>query len=85
MSDENWVELQVGEDGEKHRIPITNIGGTVRVAIGEPGKRSSIWYIRAGANASCVYVFAQTMGGVVAASLCRWWDSNPHALSDKAF
>jgi hypothetical protein len=69
VSDENWVELQVGEDSEKHRIPITDVGGTVRVAIGEPGKRSSIWYVHAGPNASCVYVFAQTIGGVQKFSL----------------
>jgi hypothetical protein len=69
VSDENWWELQVGEDGEKQRIPITEVGGTVRVAVGEPGKRSSIWYIHAGPNASCVYVFAQTMGAVQKFSL----------------
>lgn len=63
MDVENWLTLQVGEDGTPEDIPLEHAGGTVRVAVGEPHKRSSIWYIHANRSASDVYIFAATLGG----------------------
>ena len=63
------MELRTSEKGPAQKIPITEIGGTVRVAVGEPGRRSSIWYVQAGKNSHCVYIFAQTLGGTQKFSL----------------
>jgi hypothetical protein len=69
MSKDNLLELRTSEKGPAQKIPITEIGGTVRVAVGEPGRRSSIWYVQAGKNSHCVYIFAQTLGGTQKFSL----------------
>lgn len=56
-----WMRFQMGD--KIHDVPILGIGGTVRVAVGEVGARSSVWRIWANAKTSDVYVAARTVAG----------------------
>jgi hypothetical protein len=62
-----WLKVT---DGTKSiDVPVTGVGGTVRVAVGERGRRSSIWTIVAGKGTSDVYCSSRTVMGVQKFSL----------------
>jgi hypothetical protein len=61
--------LTMERDGEAETIPVTGVGGTLRLAVGRVGERSSVWRIWANRATSDVYVAARTVAGVQKFSL----------------
>ena len=56
------------EDGDV-RVPITKVGGALRVAVGEPGRRSEVWRIWANRTQADVYIGARALAGIQKYSL----------------
>lgn len=56
-------------NGQADSVDLQQPGGTVRVAVGEPGRRSSIWKIFIPKKKDDVYVMARTIGGIQKFSL----------------
>ena len=61
--------LMWDSNGGRIEIPITDVGGTLRFAVGEPGQRSSIWNIWAPKKYSDVYLASRTIAGMQKFSL----------------
>jgi hypothetical protein len=61
----------VVEDSQGHRqaITLSGPGGRVRIAVGEPGRRSGVWNVWANRGKSDVYVAARSVAGVQKFSL----------------
>lgn len=57
------------DNGKKIDVPVVDIGGIVRFAVGERGFRSSVWRVWAGKNASDVYIAAREAASVQKFSL----------------
>lgn len=57
-----WVSF-FNEQGEGISIPITGVGGTIRVCVGKVGERSGVWRIWANKGSSDVYVAARNLAG----------------------
>ena len=55
--------------GNEQRINLPGPGGTIRIAVGEQGHRSSTWRVWSNKNTSDVYVAARTIGGTQKFSL----------------
>ena len=56
--------LRITNNDITEDIPVTGVGGVLRVAVGAFGARSSIWRIWANTRTSDVYVAARTVAGV---------------------
>ena len=67
MADDMWLRITNGT--ETQDIPVTGVGGTVRIAVGAPGLRSSVWRIWADKGKSDVYIASRTIIGVQKFSL----------------
>jgi hypothetical protein len=64
-------------DGSTHTVEVTGPGGTIRVAVGSPARRSSIWVIKSPKRKSDVYVTASALGGAQKFSLHAANDQHP--------
>lgn len=51
-------------DGSTERVDISGPGGVERVAVGEPGRRASVWRIWANKGSSDLYVAVRNIAGV---------------------
>lgn len=49
--------------GQQDTIDVAGPGGKIRVAVGRPGRRSSVWRVWANHNKSDVYVAARVLAG----------------------
>ena len=57
-----WLRTEV--NGVVTDTPAAPLGAVLRIAVGEPGRRSSVWRIWSNRTASDVYVAARTVAGV---------------------
>jgi hypothetical protein len=55
--------------GQRESLDVTGPGGTIRVAVGRPGHRSSVWRVWANQNKSDVFVAARVLAGTQKFSL----------------
>ena len=55
--------------GQQDSVDVHGPGGTIRVAVGRPGHRSSVWRVWANQNKSDVYVAARVLAGTQKFSL----------------
>lgn len=63
-----WL-LVDDDDEELERLELTGPGGTVRVSVGEPGRRSGIWRIWANKPTSDIYIAETSLAGTMKISL----------------
>jgi hypothetical protein len=65
------VVTLVVEDSKGHRqaITLSGPGGRIRIAVGEPGRRSGVWNVWANRGKSDVYIAARSIAGVQKYSL----------------
>lgn len=70
MSDRTRMRLTMwtGAD-DRETVDVPGPGGTIRVAVGEPGHRSGVWRIWSNATTSDVFVAGRTIAGVIKWSL----------------
>ena len=71
------------DDGNQHDVPLPGPGGTIRVVVGEPGKRSSVWRIWANKNTFDVYVAVRAIAGVQKWSLHETGDWRYQFIDDE--
>ncbi len=64
-----FIRLWNDEGNVDLRVPITQVGGTVRVAVGEPGRRSEVWRIWANRTRGDLYIASRSIAGVQKYSL----------------
>lgn len=64
-----FVRLWNDEGDVDLRVPITQVGGTVRVAVGEPGRRSAVWRIWANRTHGDIYIASRSIAGIQKYSL----------------
>ena len=57
-----WLRTEL--NGLVTDTPAAPLGAVLRIAVGEPGRRSSVWRIWSNRTASDVYVAARTVAGV---------------------
>lgn len=55
--------------GQQESLDVPGPGGTIRVAVGRPGRRSGVWRVWATRNKSDVYVAARVLAGTLKFSL----------------
>ena len=60
--DDGAVSITVIQDGRSQVKKLVGPGGTMRVAVGRPGRRSGIWRIWAPSNKPEVYVKSSDVG-----------------------
>jgi hypothetical protein len=63
-----WISFY-DEQGEGISVPITGVGGTIRLCVGKVGERSSVWRIWANKRSSDVYIAARNIADVQKFSL----------------
>jgi hypothetical protein len=72
------------EHGKTAQVELAGPGGTMRLAIGEPGRRSSTWRVWANPRKSDVYVAARTIAGIQKFSFHESGDWRHQWIGDNA-
>ena len=65
----NYVSIADSDGNIRGTVPVETNGGTVRVAVGEVGRRSEVWRIWANPKSFDVYVAARSVAGIQKFSL----------------
>lgn len=69
VADDLTLVLEDATSGKRMVVPLTEIGGTLRFAVGERGRRSSVWRVWANTTTHDVYIASRTIAGIQKFSL----------------
>lgn len=69
MSSDLTLILEDKTTGRRLVVPLTEIGGTLRFAVGQRGRRSSVWRVWANTSSHDVYIASRTIAGIQKYSL----------------